>query len=175
MRARIALQRGKTETRRITIGSWLVLCAAAMLLAAPAADAAKKVKVKTVATTAEDLNPDYQGRPSPVNIIVFELASSDGFANADFFSLFEADSPVIAGDLLGRTQMLLQPGEEREWTAEFDPETRFVGVIAAYRDIENAQWRALVELPKRGLIGRFFRKNRLRINVDSLTVSVATK
>lgn len=154
---------------------WALLLVAGLFLAASPADAAKKVKVKVIATAAEDLNPDYQGRPSPVNIIVFQLASADAFSNADFFSLFEADSPVLGGDMLGRTQMLMQPGEEREWVAEFDKEARFIGVIAAYRDIENAQWRGMIELPKRGMIRRMFKKNKLRVTVESLAVSIAIK
>ena len=154
---------------------WAVFVVAGLLLSAAPADAAKKVKVKVVATAAEDLNPDYQGRPSPVNIIVFQLASADAFSNADFFSLFEPDSPVLGGDMLGRTQMLMKPGEVREWTAEFEKDARFIGVVAAYRDIENAQWRGMIELPKRGLIRRMFKKNKLRVTIDSLAVSVAIK
>ena len=154
---------------------WLLFATIALLLASPSGHAAKTVKVKAAVTAAEDLNPDYQGRPSPVNIIVFQLVSADAFSNADFFSLFEPEAAVLGGDMLARTQMLLKPGESREWVAEFDKETRFVGVIAAYRDIENAQWRAIVALPKKGFIGKFFKKNKLRIAVAALAVTVTTK
>jgi len=153
----------------------LLLFSVALLMAQPEAMAAKKTKVKAVITAAAELNPDYKGRPSPVNIIVFQLASADTFMNEDFFSLFDADSGALGEDMLARTQILLQPGEVREWVTEFSKETRFVGVIAAFRDIENAQWRSSMELPRRGLIGRFFRENKLRITVDSLAVTVATK
>jgi len=153
----------------------LLLIAAVLLLAQTDAHAAKTIKVKALVTAAEELNPDYQGRPSPVNIIVFQLVSADAFENADFFSLFEPEAAVLGGDMLARTQILLQPGEVREWVAEFEKETRFIGVIAAYRDIEKAQWRASIELPKKGLIGRFFKKNKLKITVDTLAVTVSTK
>lgn len=154
---------------------WLLLSAIVMLLLSPVADAAKTVKVKAAVTAVEQLNPDYKGRPSPVNIIVFQLVSADAFSNADFFSLFEPEAAVLGGDMLAKSQLLLQPGESREWVAEFSKETRFVGVVAAYRDIENAQWRAVVEIPKKGFIGKFFKKNKLRIAVDTLAVTVSTK
>ena len=156
-------------------GVYVLLSAIALLLSPLAAYAGDTVKVKAAVAAAEDLNPDYQGRPSPVNIIVFQLASADAFSNADFFSLFEPEAAVLGGDMLARTQMLLKPGESREWVAEFSKETRFVGVIVAYRDIENAQWRATVALPKKGFIGKFFKKNKLRIAVDALAVTVSTK
>jgi type VI secretion system protein VasD len=153
----------------------LLLALAVFLLVPSAAIAAKTVKVKVALTAAEDLNPDYQGRPSPVNVIVFQLTSADAFTSGDFFSLFDPDAAALGGDMLSRTQMLLQPGEVREWEADFEKETRFIGVVAAFRDIENAQWRSIVELPEKGLISRFFKKNKLRITVDSLAVSVTTK
>jgi type VI secretion system protein VasD len=103
------------------------------------------------------------------------LVSADAFSNADFFSLFEPEAAVLGGDMLARTQMLLKPGESREWVAEFNKETRFVGVVAAFRDIENAQWRSTVALPKKGIIGKFFKKNKLTIAVDALAVTVSTK
>lgn len=171
--AQVSVINFKRESNFASLG--FVLLAAILLLANTEAQAAKTVKVKTSVTAVENLNPDYQGRPSPVNIIVFQLVSADAFEQADFFSLFDPEAAVLGGDMLVRTQILLQPGEEREWVAEFQKETRFVGVIAAYRDIENAQWRSSMELPKKGLIGRFFKKNKLRITVDTLAVTVSTK
>lgn len=171
-----AVMRARFERRGLRgalIGLFFIV--AALLAAQPDANAAKTVKVKVALTAAEDLNPDFQGRPSPVNLIVFQLKSADAFNTLDFFSLFDPEAAALGGDMLSRTQMLLQPGEVREWEADFEKETRFVGVIAAFRDIENAQWRSVVELPEKGLIGRFFKKNKLRITVDSLAVSVATK
>jgi len=153
----------------------LLFATIALLLSPPSAHAADTVKVKAAVAAVEDLNPDYKGRPSPVNIIVFQLVSADAFSNADFFSLFEQEAAVLGGDMLARTQILLQPGESREWVAEFSKETRFVGVVAAFRDIENAQWRATVALPKKGFISKFFKKNKLRIAVDTLAVTVSTK
>jgi len=155
--------------------AWLLLAAVALIMSSPAGHAADTVKVKAAVTVAEDLNPDYQGRPSPVNVIVFQLVSADTFSSADFFSLFEPEAAVLGGDMLARTQMLLQPGESREWVAEFNKETLYVGVIAAFRDIEHAEWRATVALPKKGFISKFFKKNKLIITVDSLAVAVSTK
>lgn len=147
----------------------------ALLLSPLSVHAADTVKVKAAVAAVEDLNPDYKGRPSPVNIIVFQLVAADTFSNADFFSLFEPEAAILGGDMIARTPIMLQPGESREWVAEFSKETRFVGVIAAYRDIENAQWRSTVALPKKGFISKFFKKSKLIITVDSLAVTVSTK
>ena len=154
---------------------WVLLLAAVMVLASGCAGAPKPVKVKGEISAVETLNPDYQGRPSPVKIIVVQLKSADAFNNADFFSLFDAESGVLGGDELARTEMLLQPGETREWVPEFDPETEFVGVVGAFRDIENAQWRASAAVVERGITAKIMRKKNLKIAVDALAVSVSTE
>lgn len=146
----------------------------ALLMAGPQAQAAKKIKVKGEIQTAEDLNPDYQGRPSPVNLIIFALKAAEGFQNADFFSLYDPESGVLGGDLIERNQMLLKPGEVRPYEAEFDKEVSYLGIVAAYRDIQNAEWRGLVELPEKKLKDKilFFKKKKLTIQVDALAVSI---
>lgn len=156
-------------------GVWVLLLATTMIFVSACAGAPKPVKVKSDISAVEGLNPDHQGRPSPVKIIVFQLASADAFANADFFSLFDPESGVLGGDELARTELLLQPGETRRWEPEFSDETLFVGVIAAFRDIENAQWRASVALTGQGIAAKLFKKKKLKIAVDTLAVSVSTE
>ncbi len=175
MKVHSVTQTGPARYVLYRAGVWVLLLAAVMVLASACADAAKSVQVKSEISVAEELNPDYQGRPSPVKIIVFQLSSADAFENADFFSLFESEASVLGGDMLARTEMLLQPGESRKWEPEFNKETRFVGVIGAFRDIENAQWRATVALPEQGLVGKFFSKNKLKIAVDTLAVNISTE
>jgi len=153
----------------------VLLLAVAVVLVPACAGAPKPVKVKSEISVAAELNPDYQGRPSPVKIIIFQLVSADAFNSADFFSLFDPESGVLGGDELARTEIMLQPGETREWEPEFDPETQFVGVIGAFRDIENAQWRASMALAERGMAAKIMRKKNLKIAVDSLAVSVSTE
>ena len=152
----------------------VLLLAAAIVLVSSCAGAPKPVKVKSEISVVEEVNPDYQGRASPVKVIVFQLASADAFGNADFFSLFEPEASVLGGDMLARTEMLLQPGESRQWEAEFEKDTSFVGVIAAFREIENAQWRAIAALPEKGFVAKL-KKNKLRIAVDVLAVTVSTE
>jgi len=154
----------------------VLLLVAAMVLVTACAGAPKPVVVKSEISAVEELNPDYQGRPSPVKIIMFQLSAADAFDNADFFSLFEPEPSVLGGDMLARTEMLLQPGESREWEAEFDEGTSVIGVVAAFRDIENAQWRASVALAEQGITAKLlFKKKKLKIAVDSLAVSVSTE
>jgi type VI secretion system protein VasD len=135
--------------------------------------AADKVTVKTEITTAAELNPNRSGRPSPVALYMFQLKSREAFDNADYFSLTAAEATVLGGDLIERTQLMLQPGEARPMEAEFDEGARFIGFVAAFRDIENAQWRGIVELPDKGFLKKMFSRTKLSIALDKLAVNAS--
>lgn len=146
----------------------------AVLTVAPGAAAADKIKVKGQITTAADLNPDYRGRPSPVRLTIYQLASADAFNEADFFSLADSGDDLLGGDLIDKTERTLQPGiEAMEFEEEFDEGARYIGIVAAYRDIEQAQWRGLVELPQKGFFKSFFSRSKMMIELQALAVTVA--
>jgi type VI secretion system protein VasD len=95
---------------------------------------------------AADVNPDLRGRASPLDVRLFELRSASAFEAADFFALYDRDQATLAADLLAREQIVVQPGEVRTLRRQAKPETRHLGVIAAYRDLERSVWRASVSV-----------------------------
>jgi type VI secretion system protein VasD len=109
------------------------------------------------------VNPDVRNRPSPVMVRVFELKSSALFDQADFVSLFEKEQAAIGPELLGRDEFVLRPGEARSLSKPLSPETKFIGVMVAYREIERARWRALVPVAAG-------KKNVMRIELNDIAV-----
>ena len=98
-------------------------------------------------TVAPNVNPDLRGRPSPVVSRLYELKSLALFQTADFLSLFDRDKDFLGNDLVAKEELVLQPGEARQFTRELHNETRFVALIAAYRDIERSRWRVSMPVP----------------------------
>ena len=92
------------------------------------------------------LNPDSSGRASPVVVRLYELKSATAFASADFMSLFEQDKNVLASDTVVREEFTMQPGETKIVSKPLAPETRVIGLMAVFRDIERAQWRGVATL-----------------------------
>jgi len=103
--------------------------------------------IKVSVEVVPGVNPDARGRASPVVVKFFELKSLAAFESADFFSLFEKDKETLGAESVAREEMQLQPQENRKFERELQPETRFVGVVAAFRDLERATWRAAVAVP----------------------------
>ena len=101
-----------------------------------------------VATIADaQMNPDLDGRPSPLLIRLYALRAKDSFEAADFFALYDKDEQVLGGDLVRREEFILQPGQTQVLPREYAPDIGFIAVMAAYRDVERSTWRSLIPLP----------------------------
>jgi type VI secretion system protein VasD len=142
-----------------------------MLLVGCASAPPEDVILKGSIQASEDVNPGVNGSPSPLVMRIFQLKSRSKFEEADYFALFDDAEATLGADLLAVEQLMLTPGEYRAYEGEFDPETRFVGVIAGYRDINQAQWRSLVEMPEES-ITKFLQRSALVINAGRLSLSV---
>ena len=115
------------------------------LLSACAADPVPKPEpIGIQITAAADVNPDMQGRPSPVILHIIELTSTEQFSRLDYMGLTQPSGAGLGADLLGKNQMVLQPGESRTLPLDLNPLTTVVGFVAGYRDIDNAAWRQTV-------------------------------
>jgi type VI secretion system VasD/TssJ family lipoprotein len=65
----------------------------------------------------------------------------------------------------------LAPGERKQLQFDVKGEAKFLGVIAAYRDIRNSQWRAVQPAPKKGLMD-VIKKDGVQVDVARAKVSV---
>jgi type VI secretion system protein VasD len=111
---------------------------------APAAPPPQLINVTLKA--AAELNPDVTGRPSPVAVRLYQLKSASKFTNADFFALFDHDSALLGADLLAREDLQVEPGASRSVVLERAKDVRQIAVLAAYRDVDSASWRAVVDV-----------------------------
>jgi type VI secretion system protein VasD len=117
--------------------------AAALLLAA-CAGAPKPASVTGTVQASAEVNPSASNRPSPLLVRIYELKSAAGFNAADFMSLYQRDQAQLAADMIAKEEFVLAPGETKTFAKTLAPDTRFIGVVAAYRDIEHAKWRSVV-------------------------------
>lgn len=126
----------------------LLPTAALALLAACSASPVGPIRVVGLVAADPALNPDAGGRPSPVAVKVYQLKEAGSFETADFFSLWRSSAATLEADLVSTTDLAVAPGEKRRFVAELDPQARFVGVVAAFREIGKSSWRALVRVPR---------------------------
>lgn len=132
--------------RRVCLG----LLAVSVLVSAGCASTARRVPVPYAIELVADkqVNPDVNGRPSPIQVTIYELSSSSAFGSRDFFALQSDPQTALGKELLNTDQVVLRPGETKTLQYPGSSEARVVGIVAAYRDLEQSQWRLAVELPE---------------------------
>ncbi|MCD1609977.1 type VI secretion system lipoprotein TssJ [Stutzerimonas kunmingensis] len=96
---------------------------------------------------SDRLNPDLNGRPSPIVLRLLELKHPVAFENGDFFALYQRPKEALAPDLVTSEELELRPGESRELKLSVQDGSRYVGVLAAYRDLPEASWRYVIAVP----------------------------
>ncbi|WP_242172306.1 MULTISPECIES: type VI secretion system lipoprotein TssJ [unclassified Pseudomonas] len=101
-------------------------------------------KLDVTLTAGDQVNPDLHGRPSPVVVHLLELRHPVAFENADFFSLYSNAEQALPKDWVGSEELELRPGERLSLKLRLEPGARFLGVLAAYRDLPHVQWRMVI-------------------------------
>lgn len=122
----------------------LLITALLCLLLAACAGAPKKEKLGLTIQATADVNPDRQGRPSPVTLHILELTSAEQFNSLDYLTLTNPSSGALAADVASRKQVVLAPGGSQTMALEIEPTATAIGLVAGYRDIDNANWRSVV-------------------------------
>lgn len=117
------------------------LAATGLVAALLAACGTSPTKLSLDIAASGTLNPNSEQQPSPVVLRVYELKTPDGFNGAGFFDLFDNDTKTLGGDLLGKREFEIAPGQKTTYNNDISPESQYVGILAGYRDIDNATWR----------------------------------
>jgi type VI secretion system protein VasD len=134
----------KTSLARLLIVS--ILMAATIILLSSCGGAPKRENVGLQISATADVNPDQHSRPSPIILHVLELNSEEQFNRLDYMSLTQSSGAALGPDLLGKTRLVLSPGDNRQMPLELNPQTTFIGLVAGYRDIDNAAWRKSIAI-----------------------------
>lgn len=108
-------------------------------------------KLDLTLSASDQVNPDLHGRPSPIVVHLLELKHPVAFEHADFFSLYGRAEQTLPKDWVSSEELELRPGERRALKLSVEPQSRYVGVVAAYRDLPHVQWRFVVPLAQRQL------------------------
>ncbi|MPQ71086.1 MULTISPECIES: type VI secretion system lipoprotein TssJ [unclassified Pseudomonas] len=103
-------------------------------------------KLDLTLSGSDTLNPDLHGRPSPIVVRLLELKHPVSFENADFFSLYERPEAVLGSDLVSSEELELSPGKRIDLKLRVKDDSRYVAVLAAYRDLPETRWRYVLAL-----------------------------
>lgn len=117
-----------------------------------------------------DINPFLVNAKTPearpVVIRLYELTSLAAFNSTDFLSIFNDYQSALGNELLFSEEFRLVPGMRQKFNRPLNVDTRYVGVVAAFKELERAQWKAFTAIPvkeKNPEIYIFLKENEIMI------------
>ncbi|MDR6234515.1 type VI secretion system lipoprotein TssJ [Pseudomonas oryzihabitans] len=146
------------------------LCLALLLGACTSQKVPDPTRLDLTLNGGEDLNPDLNGRPSPLVVRLIELKNPVGFENADFFPLYDNAKQALAPDWVAEEEIELRPGETRELKLRLQGDSRYVGIYGAYRNLGESQWRQVIQLKPNALA-----QVRLQLSAEGIQATPAAK
>lgn len=142
----------------------------------------KDINLYCVDTSTLKKNAQYVNNPSsscpksstpearPVVIRLYELRSLAAFNSTDFLSVFNEYNSAFGNELLYSEELRLIPKMRHKYIRPLNLDTKYIGVVAAFRDLEHAQWRAFTPIPlkeKTPEIYIFVKENTITIGAKS--------
>jgi len=142
-------------------------------LAACASSPPKPATTQATVTASASVNPDSQGRASPVVVRIYQLRGESKFEDAGFFALYDHERGTLGSSLIARDERTVFPGQRLRLDIALSPQARYLGVIAAYRDVRTSRWRAVVGVPKKSLLKLLAsRRVSVRVGKDAVSITV---
>lgn len=128
----------------------------------------KKLDLETKAEidffAASDVNPNTEGRPSPVVVKLFKLADSRQFKQQDFLALYENAKERLGVDLLEAVKLKeFAPNEQRIEKFKLNPDVKYIGILAEFSRYKEAN--ATMVIPVES-----YKTNSYRIKISHLNV-----
>ncbi len=68
------------------------------------------------------------------------------FEETSIFDLLDKDTARLGSDLVSKRELELKTGDRTSIHSLFPIETRYIGVIAGFRQVDVAQWRSSIVL-----------------------------
>ena len=143
----------------------------ALLLALPVlcitacSSTSKPTQLVTHIRAVNYLNPNLDNQASPVVLTFYQLKSPEAFKGADFFALYNKPTETLGADLLDKREVEVRPEKLVELEQNMAPNATHIGIVAAYRDPDVAQWKQLLEIPANS------KKIKLIVNLETQRLS----
>ncbi|WP_372682984.1 type VI secretion system lipoprotein TssJ, partial [Desulfosarcina sp.] len=91
---------------------------------------------------AGDINPNGEGRASPLVVRIYQLKFYSAFGKADFFSLYDNEEQALGRELIKKQEIVLEPNEKRTVFFETEDTTQTIGLLGVFMAYEGIQWKA---------------------------------
>lgn len=158
---RVAENRRLDWSRRtFVLGSLMAIAGCGTMKSTPKTSAAMTIQA------TDTINPSSTGLSSPVLLRIFTLKTATAFLQHDFGAIFGGNAEALGDDLVGKREYLIQPGATIKYEESLPPDVTVIGIVAGFRSIDTAQWRAQLPVKTNGV-------NHISVKIDDINVTAS--
>ena len=125
----------------------VLLSGAPLLQGCASAERLAAIPYQVELVADNNVNPDLKGRPSSIEVIIYELRGDSTFESSNFFELENNQEKTLGRDLIFTDRIIIRPGEKRQFSRSGSIDARNIGIVAEYRNLESNHWRRSIPLP----------------------------
>lgn len=128
-------------------------CSSAKNIFTPIVPADQITKVSFSLVADDDVNPDFFGMASPIEVQVFELVDDSMLMSADFDEINTDYESALKTNFIKSYDYVMTPGQFKFIDDfEINEETHYIGVIAKFSNPNLSEWKKAVKILNRGRI-----------------------
>lgn len=136
---------------RIHFSFRLLLVTFLVLLTASCSTTRKALNLDTAAefqlVAAHDINPNSDGKASPIVLQIVKLRDDRQFKQDDFLNLFEDAKGRLGNDLIEIIKLKeIAPGEKRLEKISLTPDVKFIGILGEYVQYNDADAKTVIAI-----------------------------
>lgn len=94
---------------------------------------------------SDKLNPNPEGRPSPLVLQIFQLKDDSKFSQASIDVVLSNPDLELGADLIKVDQTMAFPGKSKEYVFDVNSEAKFLGVVASFQK-EDGKAKQLIDI-----------------------------
>lgn len=128
-------------------------CSSAQNVFKPLAPSDQLTRVTFSLFADEDVNPDFLGTSSPIEVQVFELVDDSMFMSADFDEINIDYEKALKTNFVKSYDYVMTPGQFKFIDDfEINQDTHYIGVVAKFSEPNLSEWKKAVKVINRGRI-----------------------
>lgn len=104
-------------------------------------------QLHVMVSSANNINPNLRGVPSPVEVRLYQLSESQAFTDSNFLQLYEQPQEILKASLVvSRHLGSLLPNETKKYSMPLSTSVKYIGVVAGFADYLQAKNKSLIEM-----------------------------
>ena len=87
-----------------------------------------------------------KGPSAPISVAIYSLAAQRKFSKAKYFALADNSQRTLRNELLHKQEVILLANKPQRLVINANNAIQYLGIVASYKNLNNKQWRRVIDL-----------------------------